>query len=84
MAEKDFWQKRELVVLLCCFAAAFMVNVYAVIRYESPWTEIFTQIGYVAIFCGILYVLTVIFRLLAWLISLTVRKIRRHRLHTAR
>ena len=65
------WQKRELVVLLFCFAIAFLFNVYAVIRYDGRFVELFSQIGYVCVITGILV------RLLVWLISLIARRIRR-------
>ena len=71
------WQKSELVVLLFCFAVAFLFNVYAVIRYDGRFVELFSQIGYVCVITGILYVITVLVRLLVWLISLIARRIRR-------
>lgn len=71
------WQKRELMVLLFCFGIAFFLNVYAVIRYDGRAVELFSQIGYVCVITGVLYVLTVLFRLLVWLISLIVSRIRR-------
>ena len=71
------WQKRELVVLLFCFGIAFLINVYAVIRFHGGAAELVSQIGYVSVIAGVIYVLTVLVRLLIWLISLIVRKIRR-------
>lgn len=71
------WQKRELSVLLFCFVLAFLVNVYAVIRYDGRAVELFSQIGYVCVITGVLYVLTVLVRLLVWLISPIVSRIRR-------
>ena len=71
------WQKRELVVLLFCFAIAFLFNLYAVIRYDGRFVELFSQIGYVCVITGVLYVITVLVRLLLWLISPIVRRIRR-------
>ncbi len=71
------WQKRELIVLLFCFGIAFLINVYAVIRFDGRPVELFSQIGYVCVIAGILYVLTVLVRLLVWLISLIAQRIRR-------
>ena len=71
------WQKRELLVLLFCFGLAFLVNVFAIIRYDGRAVELFSQLGYVCVITGVLYVLTVLVRLLVWLISLIVPGIRR-------
>lgn len=71
------WQKRELVVLLFCFGIAFLINVYAVIRFHGAAVELLSQIGYVCVIAGVFYVLTVLVRLLIWLISLIAQRIRR-------
>ena len=71
------WQKRELVVLLFCFGIAFLINVYAVIRFHGAAVELLSQIGYVCVITGVFYVLTVLVRLLIWLISLIAQRIRR-------
>ena len=71
------WQKRELVVLLFCFGIAFLINVYAVVRFHGAAVELFSQIGYVCVIAGVFYVLTVLVRLLIWLISLIAQRIRR-------
>lgn len=73
------WQKREFITLLFCFAVAFLINVYAVIRYDGRFVELFSQIGYVCVITGVIYVITVLVRLLIWLISLTAQKIRKRR-----
>jgi len=36
-------QKRELGYLAACFAAAFIVNVCAIISYGTRWKELYTQ-----------------------------------------
>jgi len=71
------WQKRELIVLLFCFGFAFLLNVYAVIRFHGGAVELFSQIGYVCVIAGVIYVLTVLVRILIWLISLIAQRIRR-------
>lgn len=65
---------REIIIFLACFAAAFIVNIYSIIRFSTPWTEIFTQIGFVCIITGILYVLVWIIRIIVLLVSKFVRK----------
>ncbi|MDE5891073.1 MAG: hypothetical protein K2O58_10390 [Bacteroidales bacterium] len=57
---------RELMVFAGCFAAACAANVYAIAVYRTSWSELFTQIGYVAIISVVLY-------LLCWIVRLAVR-----------
>ena len=42
-------KKREIIIALGCFAAMFLLNVFCVICYSCPWTEIFTQLGFVVV-----------------------------------
>ncbi len=60
--------KRELTVLLISFVVAFGVNVYAVIAYETQWSELLTSMGFVLI-------LTLIFYLVAGLVRLLIKGI---------
>lgn len=62
-------KKREATVALCCFAVSFLVNVGCVIGYECPWTEIFTQIGFVLVFAIALYVIVTLIRLVIHALS---------------
>ncbi len=48
-------KRREILLALGCFIAAFLVNVYAIIRFGTPWTEMFTQIGYVIVLSVAIY-----------------------------
>lgn len=63
--------RRELLVALCCFLLSFCINIVAVIVYVKPWTEIFTQIGYVVIIGAVFYCIMWAFRLL----YLVIRKL---------
>jgi len=59
--------KTEIRELIACFFAAFMLNVFAIIYYETSWSELYTQwIWVLIITCGI-YALTVAFRVVAYL-----------------
>ena len=61
-------QKKELRILLICFACSFLLNIAAIIIYKTSWAEIITQIGYVIIIALALYVLIAIIRLIVYLI----------------
>ena len=67
-------QKKELRILLICFAFSFLLNIAAIIIYKTSWAEIITQIGYVIIIALALYVLIAIIRLIVYLISRFFKK----------
>ena len=67
--------KRELLIFCCFVFAAWLVNVYAVLKYHGPWFELFTQVGFMLTIAIILYLV----RLLLWGISFIVKKIRARR-----
>lgn len=39
--------KRERNIYLVCLVLSFAINIAAIATYSCPWTEMFTQIGYV-------------------------------------
>ncbi|MBO5860957.1 MAG: hypothetical protein J6Q45_04750 [Alistipes sp.] len=55
-------KRRELWVLLACFLVANIINVVAIIRFSTPWYEVFTQIGYVCVTTIALYFLLALVR----------------------
>ena len=42
-------KRRELKIWLACFVVANIINWAAIIKFQAPWYEIFTQIGYVVV-----------------------------------
>jgi hypothetical protein len=67
-------QKKELRILLICFACSFLLNIAAIIIYKTSWAEVITQLGYVFIIALALYVLIAIIRLIIYLISTLFKK----------
>lgn len=65
-------KRLELGLILGCFVAACLINVYAIVRYHTHWSELFSQIGHVVCIAAVLY-------LLVWLVRLVVRLFRRRR-----
>ena len=57
-------KKTELITLLVCFIIANLTNLYAVITYNTPFSEMFTSIFYVIIAAAALYVGWSILRIL--------------------
>lgn len=69
--------RKELLLLLICFVIAEGVNVFSMIKYGTPWTELFTQIGFVLIITALLYVILIAIRVLVWLVKLFAGRCRR-------
>ena len=70
--------RQELWILLGCLGAAILVNAGAIIAYDRPWKELFTQIGYTLTVTILLYLVLLLGRgLVAGLIHI-IRKINRH------
>lgn len=60
--------RRELYIILACFVVALLVNVGAIIGYDRPWSEMFSQIGYVVFITAGIYALLAAVRILIYLI----------------
>ena len=68
-------KKIELLTLLACFIIGNLANLYAIISYETPFSEMLTSFFYVLAFSGVLYVFWTILRILFYGIrSLFLRK----------
>ena len=59
-------KKIELLTLLACFIIGNLANLYAIISYETPFSEMLTSFFYVLAFSGVLYVFWTILRILFW------------------
>ena len=67
-------KRREIFLAAGCFLAAFLVNVYAIIRFGTPWTEMFTQIGYVIVLSVIIYAVVWVIRLCIMAVMALIRR----------
>ena len=66
--------RRELYILLGCLVFSCLVNAGSIIAYDRPWSELYSQIGFVFfITCGV-YVLLAMFRVFVWLILKIFKK----------
>lgn len=66
-------KRREIMIWLVCFAVANIVNWAAIIRFSTPWYEIFTQLGYVTVTSLLLYGLVMLLRM-AWYVLRRISK----------
>lgn len=68
------FKRRELWILLACFVVANIANWVAIIKYSSPWYEIFTQVGYLVATTLVIYALVAMARIAWWLLMRISRK----------
>jgi hypothetical protein len=54
--------KRELWILLVSILIAFGLNIYAIINYETEWSELFGKFQVVILMGIIIYVILIFFR----------------------
>jgi hypothetical protein len=66
--------RREFYIILGCFIVACLVNVGAIIAYDRPWSELYSQIGFVVFITGGIWCLLAIFRFVIYLISKIFKK----------
>lgn len=67
---------REAGYLAACFLVAVAANVYAIIAFHRPFTEFFSQIGFVVVISLVLYAYTGILRLIYHAVIYFINKIR--------
>jgi len=60
--------KRELIVLLGCLLTAIIINIAAIINYQTSWWEILTQLGYEIVIMFVLYFIILMIRLIVQII----------------
>lgn len=58
--------KREAIFLLVAFVIANLMNLFAIMGYDSPWKELFTSIPILLLVSMVLYFLIALIRILIW------------------
>lgn len=66
--------RRELIVFAACIVVMVCVNAGAIIAYDRPWTELFTQVGYTLTGALVIYLAAGLVRLLILLITKLLKK----------
>ncbi|MDR1631773.1 MAG: hypothetical protein LBR97_02655 [Dysgonamonadaceae bacterium] len=56
-------KKTEIITLVVCFIIANLINLYAIIRYKTSYTELFSMLGYILVLTVVLYVFWTVIRL---------------------
>ena len=61
--------KTELFILLALLIIAELINVYAIVKFQTSWQELYSQMGYVVTIAILLYVFLLIIRGLVYLVK---------------
>ena len=56
-------KRRELKIWLVCFLVANIINWVAIIKFCTPWYEVFTQVGYMTVTSLLIYGLLLLVRI---------------------
>lgn len=66
--------KREIIVWVGALIVAQMMNVYAIVKFNTQWCELYSQLGYVVVLSVVLYLLIALVR---WLVNLIMKLVKR-------
>jgi predicted MPP superfamily phosphohydrolase len=61
--------KTELLMLLYCYIAANVVNVFAIIYYQTSWMEVLTWQRFILFIAFLFYLVTVVVRGIVYLVK---------------
>lgn len=70
---KGKWIKRELIVLLVLLLISVITNAVGIIKHDTEWIEMLSQLHVVVLLTMVLYVLTGLIRILIYLIIMPFR-----------
>ncbi len=56
--------RKELIIFIVCFAAAFALNIYSIAKFETDWSEIIGQLHVVLGIALIIYAFVGIIRII--------------------
>lgn len=56
-------QKKEIIILCSCIVIAVLLNIYAIILYQTLWSELWTQFFRTLSIGVFIYILSVVLRL---------------------
>jgi len=60
--------KTEIIFYIISFCIAVILNIHAIVKYNSPWSELFSELHVVFIISFVVYLLLLLVRLIIWAI----------------
>ncbi len=68
-------KKIEVFTFIACIVVAIGLNIYAIAKYSTPWSEVYSQIVYVLVIGCVIYALWSVLRLLFYGIIGLIRRL---------
>jgi hypothetical protein len=66
--------KRGFFIWFLSFIVAVVINIYSIVKYDTSWTELYSQIGFVVMISVMIYIVVLVFRGLFFLLDFILRK----------
>ncbi len=71
---KGKWIRRELIILAVLFLASVITNIIGIVKHDTNWIEMLSQIHVVLILTMVLYILLWLVRLIIYAVIFPFRK----------
>ncbi len=62
-------KRRELIIILVCFLAAYLMNIIGIIKFHTPAIELITKIPVVLLVTALIYFAVLLLRVLYYMVS---------------
>lgn len=70
-------RKQEIISIIVCFLLANLLNIIAIIKYNTEWKELWTMFGYVLVITAVFYAVWCAIRIAWCLIKSLYKRIAR-------
>ena len=70
---------REAAVFGACLLVAFALSIYAVVHYQTQWSELYTNVGYTIVLAAIIYAARCVFKCVVKMVCRMVCKFRQRK-----
>ena len=68
--------KLEIIIFAGCLLFAQLVNIYSIVRFDSPWSEVVTSLHYILAVSVLTYLVIGLPRLILKLIKLLIKRLK--------
>lgn len=65
--------KKELIIWLCSLGLAFIINLYAIFKYDTPWIELLTQLHVVLLLSILVFIVIGVVRIVIAYLKLILK-----------
>ena len=69
--------KLEITIFAGCLLFAQLVNIYSIVRFDSPWSEVVTSLHYILAVSALTYLVIGLPRLILQLIKLLIKRLQK-------